>query len=254
MKNLFVKALFAVAILVMSNLAVAVCYTNANQIPEGSLSLYPATGWSALCTDIKEARGESGQGVTLITTQQPIILQRVPTGQVFNNCTAEQQIHRAGLMAAAGTVIGGLGGLLIGDNGRAAGKGAGAGLIGGALYAMSTECRVAVPQGNVAGQVFQPGQTVSGQSSCDVGDLKGLKGLSEADCKRISVALAEKPKESTGATSVNTATGTAIPNVCAWIHPGTKTRYDKPAEDNRSCPDFVKEVASRYGYSIAYRQ
>ena len=131
MKNLF-KSLIFVTFMAMSGLASAVCYTNANQIPVGSLPLHPSSNGGALCTTKSEANGQwgGGQGVTLVTTQQQIVFQPVPAGQVFNNCTPQQEIHRAGLMALFGAAIGGIGNLLIKDNGRDAGKGAGAGLIG----------------------------------------------------------------------------------------------------------------------------
>lgn len=255
MKNI-IKLLFVLAFFSASQQVFAVCYTNSNQIPNGSLPLHPSSNGGALCTTKSEADGQwgGGQGVTLVTTQPRV--QFVPVaGYPGQFMTGGNVYHCPALATWGGGFLGAILGNEIGKKIKiGGGTMSGGGAVIGAIAGSEIACDYVRPSvQTVAGQGFS-GQTVSGQSNCDVGDLKGLKGLSEADCKRISVALAEKSKESTGATSVNAATGTAIPDVCAWIHPRTKKRFNKPAEDNRPCPDFVKEVANQNGYSIAYRQ
>lgn len=53
---------------------------------------------------------------------------------------------------------------------------------------------------------------------------------------------------------VDASKGTAVSNVCAWVHPGTKQRFDKPAGFDGSCLDFVKKTAGDHGFSVAVRQ
>ena len=205
MKNFF-KSLIFVTFMAMSGLASAVCYTNANQIPVGSLPLHPSSNGGALCTTKSEANEQVGGGqvVTLVTTQQQGVFQPVPAGQVFSNCTPQQEIHRAGMMALFGAAIGGLGNLLIKDNGRDAGKGAGVGLIGGTLYALGTECRVAVPQGTVAGQGVLQGSTGNGTTSgvaCNTGG-KTFVVATVQECANKAIEIA-----SNGTGKVNTPDG-----------------------------------------------
>ena len=229
MKNFF-KSLIFVTFMAMSGLASAVCYTNANQIPVGSLPLHPSSNGGALCTTKSEANEQVGGGqvVTLVTTQQQGVFQPVTAGQVFSNCTPQQEIHRAGMMALFGAAIGGLGNLLIKDNGRDAGKGAGVGLIGGTLYALGTECRVAVPQGTVAGQGI-PGQTSVELSTCSIPgggpDLQNMRGLTRVQCAAIEAT--QKTGGNQNLVFSNEGTGEGV---CALDSNGTARLKSNPSK------------------------
>lgn len=122
-----------------------------------------------------------------VHSQQPRVIQSMPSGYGgYRNCTEEESIRRAALITTAR----GLAGLLIYDNGRAAGQEAGFGL----LYAMGTDCRVAVPQGTArilvqqGVQVIPQPATVHVPSNCSIDGnpkLQNLRGLTEAQCAAL---------------------------------------------------------------------
>lgn len=130
-----IKIVSFLAFFLISQQAFADCWKNAEQMPRGTPPVFLVNGmW---CTT---QQGANVQTTTqLVTVQSPTIIHTMPVGHVYRECTTEESVRRAALIAGGGGLVG----LLIRDNGRAAGKGAGLGL----LYALGTDCKVAIPQG-----------------------------------------------------------------------------------------------------------
>ena len=264
MKNLFFKAFLALIAVFATSAAFAQCggmnlkfLDRAGQVhcsPEAAR----AADRNRADVYSGSTSGVIGVQAAPVYVQQPVVVNTMPQGHVFRSCTTQEAVERSALIAGAG----GLAGLLIRDNSRGAGVGAGLGL----LYAMGTECRVAVPQGT-AGTLGNQGvpATVNVPSNCSVDGnpkLQNLKGLTQEQCAEIAKAsVAQKTDTDTNRkpvsatdVKVDTSTGTATADTCAWVHPRSKQRFDKPSNDGRPCIDFVKEVAGNNGYAIATRQ
>lgn len=123
--------------------------------------------------------------VQQIAIPAPTVINTMPAGYGYRNCTAEESIRRAGLITAGGGLVG----LLLRDNGRAAGTGAGLGL----LYAMGTDCKVAVPLGAPPATVLGPSQsggvTTQVLSSCQTEGWPNMRGLTPDECARVVAKL-----------------------------------------------------------------
>lgn len=83
----------------------------------------------------------------------------------------------------------------------------------------------------------------------------------EPGCKAKLAEVAAAANTQTASTVVKAADvkvdmskGTAVANACAWVHPDTKKRFDKPSSFSGACLDFVKRVAGENGFAIAVRQ
>jgi len=135
-----------------------------------------------------------------------------------------------------------------------------------AVAVLLTGCTSVPPQQNqqMSGQM-QQGGTVSRAPQCIIGGVNYPEhASSDAACRAKESAIKadiyrraqEAPRAAVKAddVKVDSTTGRPIANVCAWINPDTKERFDKPASHKGSCPSFVKEVAGRFGFSIATRQ
>lgn len=121
-----------------------------------------------------------------VYVHQPVIVHTMPQGYGYRDCTAGEVIQRDLLMAGRGLIAG----LLIGDSSRAAGIGAGTGL----LFSITGSCRVAVRQvasetiGN-QGVLGTPPGTIHVPGSCSVDDnpkLQNLRGLTKEQCAEIA--------------------------------------------------------------------
>jgi hypothetical protein len=133
---------------------------------------------------------------------QTTIVRNVPTsGMAFRPCSNEERIERAGLMTVAGGIVG----VLIGDNHRAASRGAGLGL----LYGMGSDCRVAMPiqresvnsstrvvsaeeQVGGEGGYKQRPRTIHHPADCDIGGHSDMQGLDVSPEKCESLRNAQR--------------------------------------------------------------
>lgn len=110
--------------------------------------------------------------------------------------------------------------------------------------------------------------TVNRPGHCRIGGVDYPEFIdNEPGClgKRAAIIQASRQASATQITSaqqpvaasevqVDSSKGTSTPDVCAWVHPDTKQRFDKPQGDSRSCISFVQEVAGKNGFTLATRQ
>jgi hypothetical protein len=146
MKNFFFKAFLAISLIFAAFSAIAQVESMNLRFVDINGGLHRnKVGAAAADQATRNAIGNANvQGVIGVQAapvyiQQPVILQALPAGHVYRDCTPGEVLKRDGLMMLRGA----LAGVLIGDNSRSAGVGAGTGL----LFSMAGECRVAVPQG-----------------------------------------------------------------------------------------------------------
>lgn len=191
MKNL-IKFVFVLLSLVFAQQASADCWSSPPTRSTSLLFFNAQTGY--WCTS---QQGQQGGSVQLVT-QQPLILNRMPDGYGYRDCTAGESLQRDALTMLKGAVVG----ALIGDTGRAAGIGGGLGL----LFSTTGSCRVAVPQGTVANQGVLPGQTTGVTThgvACSTGGETMLVSSVE-QCARLAmkIAAAATPAPTTGTVNV----------------------------------------------------
>lgn len=174
MKTLFFKAIFALISMVVASQAFAQC-GGMNLKFLGSDGSFHCSPEEARASDRARANlyGLNNNAAVLVQRaptylQQPLIVHTMPQGYGYRDCTAGEVIQRDLLMAGRGFVAG----LLIGDNSRAAGVGAGVGL----LFSMTGSCQVAVPVAIQASQtsLVNQGGTVTTAVQCQPGTSRRM--------------------------------------------------------------------------------
>jgi hypothetical protein len=182
-----IKLAFMLSVLLVSQIASAFCTTDLGSLPRNHAPFFASSN-GGFCDTKAEANVQvvSGfQQFQQVIVPAPTVINTMPAGYGYRNCTAEESIRRAGLITAGGGLVG----LLLRDNGRAAGTGAGLGL----LYAMGTDCKVAVPQGvppaRVLGSSQTGGVTTQVLSSCQTEGWPNMRGLTPDECARVVAKL-----------------------------------------------------------------
>lgn len=152
-------------------------------------------------------QSSNNQGVQILANQAI----RIPVGGIPSGyCAWDERLKNVGLS----TVLGGIFGALVGDNGRAAGQGAALGLLVGTAVPCAAQQQYLQGIGG-QGQVVSGGNTRTVPSNCSIDgkpELQNLKGLSEAQCAEVARLAGTKVQSEPVRTSVSTGVSVSPEN------------------------------------------
>lgn len=201
-----------------------------------------------------------GQSVQTGVNWAPLLASqamRIPTGGQIpqGQCTWTERLQN--ILLSGG--VGGLVGLLAGDNGRAAGQGAAAGVLIGTTIPCETKQKFLRahgynPEEEQSGELYQGGNTrrptaTTTPSSCNIEGMNPIHGVTAEDCAKLNGRMTVKVPSSCNIDGMNPIHGVSSEE-CAKLAGRMSVKVPATTKQVEVTPAYCRLTLTRNGVSM----